>query len=214
MPTTFIKLDRSLINWRWFQNQNTLQVWIYILLKANVTQHGFEKITVHRGELVTSQESLANATGLTVNKVRTALEHLKNTGEITVRKYPKFSVISVLNYDLYQGNSQAKHRVSTGSSQANHNNIIMKEEKNERMRECVNNTHAHGKFFNVFLTDTEYTDYKQRYPDIDGIIEELSEAIDTNPQKYSTGHTTSWLNKFIRQKLKDVPQTERRKMLT
>ena len=95
---TFIKLDRSIEKWRWFKNQNTLQLWIYILLNANITDHDFDKIMVHRGELVTSYESLSKATGMSLKEVRTALTHLKETGEVAVRIYPKYSVISVVNY--------------------------------------------------------------------------------------------------------------------
>ena len=100
--TTYIRLDRNILKWRWWSDHNTLIVFLYILLSANITEHGFSGITVHRGQLATSIPSLCNSTGLTKMQIRTALQHLKTTGEITAKVYPKFQVITVVNYDVYQ----------------------------------------------------------------------------------------------------------------
>ena len=210
MPTTFIKLDRSLSTWRWFQDRNTLQLWIYILMNANIIDHGFEKITVHRGDFVTSYESLSKATGMSVKEVRTALSHLVETGEVAIRKYPKFSVISVLNYNLYQGDGQASGSQWAGYGQASgrpkaidrqaedkrraeqrqqYNNVIMKEINNERMKECEEEKHPHGRFNNVFITDSEYALFCSEYPlTSEEIINELSAKILTDENKYKHGH--------------------------
>ena len=100
--STFIKIDRNITEWRWYQNANTFRVFIHLLLKANINDKDFENITIHRGEFATSRENLAKALGLSVQQTRTALEHLKSTGEITIKRYSKFQVISVINYDFYQ----------------------------------------------------------------------------------------------------------------
>lgn len=99
---TYIKLFRSLEDWRWYKDANTMRVWIHLLLHANIKDCDFEKITVHRGQLVTSYASLAEALGLSVQNVRTAIDHLKCTGEITSTKYPKYQVISIVCFDTYQ----------------------------------------------------------------------------------------------------------------
>lgn len=99
---TYIKLFRSLQDWRWYQDANTMRVWIHLLLNANIRDRDFERITVHRGEIVTSYASLADSLGLSVQNVRTAIEHLKSTGEITSKAYPKFQVISIVCFDMYQ----------------------------------------------------------------------------------------------------------------
>lgn len=213
MPTTYVKFDRNLLNWRWFQDRNTLQLWTYLLMSANIKSHDFRNITINRGELATSYPSLAAATGQTIKEIRTALDHLKSTGEVAVTRYPKFSVISVKNYDLYQGLGQSKGSQTAVNGQSKGNNQRMEEYK-EGKNVCVTaeNAHAHGRLQNVFLTDEEYALYKD-VPDIDSIIDELSEAIDTNPTKYKDGHMTSWLNKFIRAKRQVKKEPERRKML-
>ena len=47
MDNTFIKLSRKIQSWRWYQDANTMRVFIHILLNANVYDHDFENITVN-----------------------------------------------------------------------------------------------------------------------------------------------------------------------
>ena len=100
--STFIKIDRNIMRWRWYKDANTVRVFLHLILNANISDHDFENITVHRGQLVTSQKSLSNDLGLTIKQIRTALEHLKSTGEVAVTQYPKYSLITVLSYASYQ----------------------------------------------------------------------------------------------------------------
>ena len=82
-PSTYIKIDRNIIRWRWFKNTNTLIVFLWLLLEANVSDHEFEHEMIHRGEVATSYKTIGISTGLTIQEVRTAILHLKSTGEIT-----------------------------------------------------------------------------------------------------------------------------------
>lgn len=112
--TTFIKLDRNILQWQWYKDHNTKEVFIHLLLKANIKPHGFMGVTIGRGELATSIRSLADETGLTLKNVRTALKHLEATGEVAIKRHSRFSVISILSYDRYQDK-----RHSNGQSSGN-----------------------------------------------------------------------------------------------
>jgi DNA-binding transcriptional MocR family regulator len=79
-----------------------MRVFLHLLLTANYEPHDFECITVERGQRVASYGTLAEETGLSIRNVRTAIEHLKSTGEVTSTVTPKFSVFTVNNYDKYQ----------------------------------------------------------------------------------------------------------------
>lgn len=119
--STFIKIDRNITRWRWYKDANTLQLFLHLIIHANVTDHDFEQITVRRGQLVTSYPSLADSLNLSIRNVRTALDHLKSTGEVTVDRHPKYSLITVVNYDLYQSTPTGKtagSRHSTDSQAA------------------------------------------------------------------------------------------------
>lgn len=100
--TTFIKIDRNILNWRWFRNPRILSVFIWLLLKANIKDGSFEKETIPRGSLVTSNAHIAEGCGLTISNVRTALENLESTGEIERTVKNHYQIITVKNYELYQ----------------------------------------------------------------------------------------------------------------
>lgn len=100
---TYIKLFRSLPNWRWYKDGNTARVFIHLLMKANITAANFEEITIQRGEVVTSYNSLAGELGLSTKNIRTAIKHLKSTGEVASRSTSKFTIITITNYEKYQG---------------------------------------------------------------------------------------------------------------
>ncbi len=139
-PTTYIKLDRNIQRWRWYTNANTMRVFLHLLLNANIEDHDFEKITVHRGQLVSSIGKIAEALELSPQNVRTAVDHLKTTGEITSKGYSKYSLFTILNYELYQAvptnrptfNQQTANKQSTNNQQQSKNIRTYKEYKNEK----------------------------------------------------------------------------------
>lgn len=98
----FFKLYRSMLDWEWFKDSSTLHVFIYCLLKANHKDQRYKGDVVKRGSFFISRKIIAEETGMTERKVRTALEHLKMTNELTISTSPKGTVISVNNYDEYQ----------------------------------------------------------------------------------------------------------------
>lgn len=103
----YIKEHRSLLSWGWFRDPYTSHLWEYIRLAANWEERIFKGHTIQRGQLVTSYPSMAEATGMSVQSVRTAIGHLKKTGEITMKSYRDFSIITVANYEKYQSDQQA-----------------------------------------------------------------------------------------------------------
>lgn len=140
--STYIKLDRNMVRWKWWKNRNTLQVFIWLLFEANVADHEFEHEIIHRGEVVTSLPTLCKSTGLTTQQVRTSLQHLISTGEITCRSNNKYRVISIVNYSTYQGestgkktvNQQTTNRQLTDKQQQYKNDKNIKNEKNNKGR--------------------------------------------------------------------------------
>ena len=86
---TFVKLNRKILDWKWYQDGTTFRVFVHLILKANVFDNDFQNITVHRGQLVTSYGRIAGDLGfykngnINVEPIRTAIRHLKKTGEIT-----------------------------------------------------------------------------------------------------------------------------------
>ncbi|MBO5208043.1 MAG: hypothetical protein J6B68_01725 [Lachnospiraceae bacterium] len=130
----YIKLYRSFFDWEWYRNEHTKNLFIHCLLKANWKEGKFEGNVISRGSFVSSIGTLADETGLTCDEVRTAIKHLINTGEITKQSTNKYTVFTVVNYDLYQTTSQAEPKQDPSYSQTIPNN-----RRKERKEEEKNN---------------------------------------------------------------------------
>lgn len=98
----FIMLPRRFMYWRWYTNANTMRVFLHLVMSANYTEHDFEGIAVRRGQVVTSHPSLSAKLRMSEQQIRTALAHLKSTGDITVRTTSKFSIITINSFDSFQ----------------------------------------------------------------------------------------------------------------
>ena len=133
--TTFIKIDRNIVEWRWFKDSKVYHVFSWLLINANVKDHDFRQRNIPRGSLATSYESIANACGLSVSSVRRVIANLEQTHEIerTVRDH--YQEIKVVNYDEYQGCSQrtAKQQpVEQPVEHPNSNNIRIQRRSSRR----------------------------------------------------------------------------------
>lgn len=97
-----IKLHRSIVNWEWYSEPNTMRVFIHCLLKAQSIDSEFKSMTIKRGSFITGRNILAKELGLTPQQVRTVLDKLKNTSELNITSTTKGTLIEVVNYNTYQ----------------------------------------------------------------------------------------------------------------
>ncbi len=116
----FIKISRRILNWGWYGDINTFRLFFHCLLKANWKKKEWNGREVQRGQFVTSLSILSQETGLTIRQTRTALEHLILTGELTNESSRQSRIITVNNYDKYQGetNGRANERQTNGKRNA------------------------------------------------------------------------------------------------
>lgn len=99
---SYIKIDRKILEWEWYRNEHTKNVFLHCLLKANWKDGKFEGKEIPRGSFITSVKKLSIELDLTEDEVKTALKHLIKTGELTKQTTNKYTVITVSNYELYQ----------------------------------------------------------------------------------------------------------------
>lgn len=145
----WIKLHRSILDWEWYDDPNTKIVFLHLLLKANHKDKAYKGVLVKRGEVVTGRLVLSAELRLSEQQIRTALNRLKSTNEITIKTTNKNSVITIVNYDLYQEvendqptnepiyNQQSTNKQPTANQQLTTNKNVKnnKNEKNARMKE-------------------------------------------------------------------------------
>ena len=106
--STFIKLDRNILRWMWYNNGNVFRVFVHLLLIAGAETRVVGTHLLARGDVLTSLESMQQRLNMSKQEVRTALSTLKKTGEITQFKVGRNVVYHIENYDYYQGRSTQK----------------------------------------------------------------------------------------------------------
>lgn len=100
--TTYIKLFRKMLTWEWYGDTNTFRVFLHILLKANYEPSRYRGHEIGAGECVFGRKKWAKELGLSERQVRTALEHLKSTNEVSTKATNKFTIVHVEKWEFWQ----------------------------------------------------------------------------------------------------------------
>lgn len=152
----FIVLHRKMLEWEWYSDPKTVTVWLYLLLKANWKPNRWRGIDIGRGQTLETLSGIAKATGLSVRSVRTALEHLKSTNEVTTKSTGYGTLISITQYSKYQDlpddidkpidkridKSPTNDRQTTDNTRTN---ITKKQSNNIVCEEYISNTESNQK---------------------------------------------------------------------
>lgn len=115
----WIKIYDGLLEWGWHTRPEMVSLFVHLLLKANIKDGHFEGIEVKRGQLVTSRKELSVLTGISEQSIRTCINHLKNTGEITIKPTKRFSIITICKYDSYQAKKESTNQPTNQQSTNN-----------------------------------------------------------------------------------------------
>jgi len=102
MGEGWVKLHRKFLDWEWFSTANMVQVFLYLVLAANHEDGRWQGVEVKRGQLITGRKTLSEKTGISEKAIRTCLNKLELTGEITKKTASKFSIITICKYNEYQ----------------------------------------------------------------------------------------------------------------
>lgn len=179
MPNTygFIKLSRSISACNWFEDNNTLAVLVRLTLSAEWQDTSCNGIELKRGQLITTIPQIAQSNQLTVQQTRTILNRLKSTGRITVRSTPKFSIITLNDFDSdfesnRQINRQPPENQQTEQQTINRPSLLYKENKNIQEAEETARTRASGAVSNVL--ETAVREYNENCKSLEPLTGELS----------------------------------------
>jgi len=142
----YIKLHRSMMTWEWYDDANVMRLFVHILLTANWDDREWRGIIIKRGQRVTSVDKLSRELKLTPRQIRLALDKLKSTGEMSIETTNKFSIITILNYDVYQcdeqdddkqhGKQKAIKRQSKGKQMSTNEESKNPRKQEEDYQEC------------------------------------------------------------------------------
>ena len=159
----WIKLHRSLLDWEWFNEPDTLLVFIYLLLTARHDKGNWRGTEILAGQCITSRDKISLATGLSERKVRTSLARLENTHEIEVKSSNKFSIVTICNYDRYQTQDDIERPAECPTNdpqndQQTSRRTTSKRPTNKQERKNIKNEENNININNI-SSDQEFVDY-------------------------------------------------------
>lgn len=99
--TEWIKLYRKIGDWQWYQDAKMVHLFVHLMLRANIMcKNGMAE----SWQLCTSLRILSKETGLSLQNIRSCIDKLKKTGEITLQVLPTHqqSIITICNFNSYQ----------------------------------------------------------------------------------------------------------------
>lgn len=143
----WIKIYSKFLQWEWFDCAEMVQVFVYLLLKANAKERCWRGITIGRGQHITSNATMRHDLHLSEQQIRTCLKRLISTGEITTETTNKYTKITICNYDSYQefsfssneqNNEQPNIQATDEQRTNNEQTTTPIEDKNNRSIEYIN----------------------------------------------------------------------------
>ena len=158
----WIKLHRKLLDWEWYDDINTRLVFMHLLLTVNYEPSKYMGKTIEVGQRLFGRAKLASEIGVSEQQLRTALNRLKSTNEITIISTKQGSLVTIENWGSYQEkdsqdnqptNQPTNQQLTNDQPTANQQLTIYKEVKNIRNKEDKNN---------IYIDDFE--EFWKNYP--------------------------------------------------
>jgi len=139
----WIKLHRKLQQWEWYKKEHMVHLFIHLLIEANHAPKKWQGITIDRGQLLTGRKALSEQTGISEQSIRTCINRLKSTNEITIKSTNKNSIITICNYGSYQvAEKNTNQQINQPPNQQLTSNQPATNHKQERKELKNNNTNT------------------------------------------------------------------------
>lgn len=107
MNRGYVRLWRKSLDAGWLRNHKMWTVWTWCLLKASHQEYkqivGCQEITLQPGQFIFGRKKAAKELGLSEQEIRTIIVFLINSGNLTIKSTNKFSIITIVNWHIYQG---------------------------------------------------------------------------------------------------------------
>lgn len=134
----WVKFHRKIEDWEWYSDANTFRLFFHLITKANHKDRKWMGETVKRGQHITSIDNLSNELKLSPQQIRTAINKLKSTSEITIKSTNRFTLVTVENYSVYQSECDESTNEPTNDSTFNQQTDNKRITTNKNVKELEN----------------------------------------------------------------------------
>ena len=211
MENTFITLHRKILQSSCFQDAELLKLWLWCLMRANHKDreiiHGGQLVRLKRGQFITGRYVATKELNMTTMKYRGRIALLAKMLQISLKVTNKYTIITVVNYDLYQ----TKGKKITNKQPTDNQQVTTSKEGKKVKKEEGNN-------ITVIFQPDNFNDWYSQYPRKigkkaaekafakaikDGVtIDQLNQGVEAYNQEISDAgtstkfikHPSTWLN--------------------
>ena len=114
MNEGYIKAYRKTMKSRVFQNEGLFKVWMWCLWKASHTEQwitiktgrGTTEVHLLPGQFIFGRKTAAKELKMNPETVRKRMHKLKNMGNLTIESTTHYSLITIVNWEFYQGDNK------------------------------------------------------------------------------------------------------------
>ena len=163
-----------------------MRLFLHLLLNATHKEIKIKGILLKSGQLITSRSILASELALSQQQVRTSLNKLKSTNEITNQLIDRNTIITIVNWNRYQteqpdvppDNNQIVTNIYKKVKNSNSSSVVIEDEN----KNCF-----YGEYNNVYLTFEQYSKLQAMILNdniLNELIKDLSNEIETGNKKY------------------------------
>lgn len=186
LKTGWIKLHRSLLDWEWWDDHNSVRILIWLLVSVNYEQKIWKGITINPGQIVTSLDKISLRTGLTIKQCRLALDRLDGK-EIERKRAGKGQLITIIKWDSLQSDDEKR----AGKGQATGQEKGRKRATTKEGKEIQEDN-------NNLSIDIDKFSFKQKLIDYGFHLNLIEDWLKVRKDKKASNTETA-LNKFISQ---------------
>ena len=106
----YIKLYRRFKENVFYKNSEAVHLWLHLLFSAsfedNIFYYKNTKIERKKGQLITGRKKLSQETGIGESTIFRLLKLFESEHQIEQQKTNKYTIITIISYDKYNGNEQ------------------------------------------------------------------------------------------------------------
>jgi len=180
MDGGWILVHKKMRQWKWYQDSETVHLFIHLLLMANY----HEKDNLKCGQLRTSFRKLSKETGISVRAIRTRINRLKESKVIDTETTQSNQVITICKYKHFQ-KPQNDDRSETDTLRGS----IPIRRKKKRKRLCP-------KDFPITDKMKKYSASKKHYPNLKNLTEKFLLYHRAKGSKFVSWYA-AWQNWFL-----------------
>jgi hypothetical protein len=181
MNRGYIKVWRKLEDSGLLQMPNTLALFMFLLMKSTHkdikvgTKTGV--IDLKRGQYISGRIKLANELEQGEQEIRTSLKRLEDMGIINQQPTNKYTIYTIVNYDIYQDSNQELTSTQTNNQPTTNQQLTTKQEHKHINTKDIY-TEEFEKFWEAYPKKTAkgsaYKSWKTNKPRLDDVLKTLT----------------------------------------